>query len=173
MKYRNLKKWKLDDSLCGMIFFSQRLNELLFDYSLDSYKPMALNAPYLCKEALGLIDDIENNLIELKNLSHIIDELVWSIRNDQVAKSLLDIDLEKYTLDLEKTSLSQVKLRLEVLYQTLEPRRYLEKCTEMLKLAIKNCSKKEINLLTRLLITTTINTGVGKTHLYNKTNEFL
>ena len=155
-----------------MVFFSQKLSELLFDYSLDSYKPMALNAPYLCKEALGLIDDIENNLIELKNLQYVIDELVWSIRNDKVAKSLLDIDLEKYTLDLDKTSLSQVKLRLEVLYQTLEPRKYLEKCTEMLKSAIYSCSKSEINSLTRLLITTTINTGVGKTHLFNKTNEF-
>ena len=38
-----LKKWKFSEKLVGLLFFAQSLNELLFDYSLDSYKAPALN----------------------------------------------------------------------------------------------------------------------------------
>ena len=41
----------------GFVFFLQRMDELLFDFTIDTYKPMALNTPYLCIELLKTIKD--------------------------------------------------------------------------------------------------------------------
>jgi hypothetical protein len=106
MKFRNLSRWSEDSKLNGLKFFAQRLDELLFDYTLDSYKPSALNAPYLVKEALALVSDISANLLDYANLSHVLEELVWSVQNDKVAKSLLDADIEYYTSIASETEAS-------------------------------------------------------------------
>jgi len=171
MKYRSLHKWTLSDSVHGLVFFAQRLDELLFDYSLDSHKPAALNPPFLCVEALKLIDDIENNLIEEANLTHVLDELSWAIQNDKVSKSLLDVVLEHYVLQHD-VPISKKRLRLEVLSKTLDPTRYLKQCHILLKQAIRENKKKEIDHYSRTLITCLINIGVSKTFLYKTTKEF-
>jgi hypothetical protein len=172
MKFRSLHKWEIGESLHGLLFFAQRLDELLFDYSLDTYKPAALNAPYLCGEALSLIKDIDDGLVDEANLVHVLDELVWAIRSDKVAKSLLDVELEQYVLNTDKATLHQKRLRLEVLQKTLEPNRYLEKCHTLLREEVISCSKKGIDGLARSLATTLVNIGVSKAFLYSKTQEY-
>ena len=69
MKYRSLKKWENVDKLEGLVFFAQLLEELLFHYSLDTYKPSALNTSSLCLELRGLLIDVENDLIEQANIT--------------------------------------------------------------------------------------------------------
>lgn len=172
MRFRSLHKWKSDPSLDGLLFFAQRMDELLFDYTLDSYKPSALNAPYLCSEALGLIEDIENKVIEGANLSHVLRELEWSIHNDKLARSLLDINLSYYIIHDEDTPLSEKRKRLEALSRTIGSSRYLEKCKEALVLQIDSKSKKNIDQLARTFATTLINIGYSKSFLYKKTLDF-
>lgn len=62
MRFRSLKRWNIKPELDGLLFFAQRMDELLWDFTLDTHKPMALNAPYLCKEAISLLEDIEAEL---------------------------------------------------------------------------------------------------------------
>ena len=171
MKFRSLHKWVLSESVCGLLFFAQRLDELLFDYSLDSHKPAALNPPFLCIEALKLIDDIEDELIDDANLVHVLEELRWAIQNDKISKSLLDVPLEHYVLEHD-APLSQKRLRLEVLSKTLDPNRYLEKCRSLLKQATEKSGKKEIDSYARTLVTCLVNIGLSKAFLYRKTKEF-
>jgi hypothetical protein len=171
MKFRKLHKWTLDESLEGLIFLAQRLDELLFDFTLDSYKPSALNAPFLCIEILDIIKDIENDNIEAANLSHLLDELSWSISNDKIAKSLLDVSMDQYILSGEEP-LSQKKLRIEVLGKTLDERRYLSACFFFLKKSVTEKKKKDIDFGARVLITTLINMGISKTFLRQKIHEF-
>ncbi|MEW8071857.1 MAG: hypothetical protein AB2826_15670 [Candidatus Thiodiazotropha sp.] len=147
------------------------MEELLFDYTLDSHKPLALNPPFLCNEALLLIRDIENDLIDEENLGHVLEELIWSIQGDQIAKSLLDADLDKYVLINAETPLKDKKIRLEVLSRTLESYRYLDACYDKINTAVVNIRKKEIDVLSRSLITTLINMGISKQYLYSKTIE--
>lgn len=40
---RNLKNWSNVSSMQGMLFFVQRMDELLFHYSMDTYKAQTLN----------------------------------------------------------------------------------------------------------------------------------
>ena len=147
------------------------MDELLFDYSLDTHKPSALNPPFLCIEALKLIKDIDGKLIDEANLLHVLDELRWAIQNDKISKSLLDVPLEQYVLAHE-APLSQKRLRVEVLSKTLDPNRYLEKSRSLLKNAIKENKKKDIDSFARNFVTCLVNIGLSKAFIYKKTKEF-
>lgn len=167
MRFRNLARWGTDPNLDGLKFFAQRLDEMLFDYTLDSYKPSALNTPYLAKEALTLVSDIEAGVIDFANLSHVLEELVWSVQNDKVAKKLLDTEIEYYTAIANVGELSSLKLRLEVLDRTVNATRYIKAVIAELEQKIASLEKKSIDSLSRALVTTLINLGVSKQHLYN------
>lgn len=167
MRFRNLARWDAEANLDGLKFFAQRLDEMLFDYTLDSYKPSALNAPQLVKEALTLVADIEAGVIDFANLSHVLDELVWSVQNDKVAKALLDADVEYYTAIANEGELASLKLRLEVLDRTINAPRYSRAVIASLTEKIATGEKQTIDTLAGTLITTLINLGVSKQHLYN------
>lgn len=172
MKFRSLKNWSAGADVSSLLFFAQRMEELLFDYSLDTYKPSALNASALCSEALLVLGDVEAKILDEGNLAHVLDELEWSIHGDRVAKSLLEADLSRYLPRAVETRAAEKRLNLEVLARILNPYRYFEKCVELLALAIKECKKKEIDSLARTLCTTLINMGQSKTFLYTNTVDF-
>lgn len=172
MKLRNLSRWTLTEETASLLFFAQRIDELLFDLSLDTYKPPALNSPSLCLEAISLIKEIEKGTIEASNLQHVIEELVWSLQNDPVAKSLLDSEISYYTLHNDQTPISATKLRLEILSRTLNSARYIESTCEMLFDAITSNKKKSIDLHATALITSLVNNGVNKQWLHEQTHVF-
>jgi hypothetical protein len=172
MKFKSIRNWQLTPALDGLLFFAQRLDELLWDFSLDTYKPSALNAPFLCKEALDLINDIEADLIDAQNLKPVLEELLWSVQNDPVAKTLLDLPIEHYVLTAEGVKPAEQKLRLEVLGRTLESFRYLHACFDHLCEKVVAVEKKEIDSTTRSMVTTLINMGLSKRILFQKTNDF-
>ncbi|WP_180126965.1 hypothetical protein [Rhodoferax sp. BLA1] len=172
MIFKNISRWIVTPEIEGLLFFAQRMNELLFDYTFDTFKPSALNAPFLAKEAVSLISDIESGIIDVANLEPVLQELEWAIQNDSISKKLLDARVEYYILKSDETKLTEVKLRLEVLSKTLEPYRYLQVCTDALHDAIDKKSKKSIDALSRNVVTTLINIGLSKQHLYEATQDF-
>lgn len=172
MKFKNLKRWKLVPELDGLLFFAQRMEELLFDYSLDTYKPAALNASFLCIEALGIVDDIEEGAMDIANLRPIVEELEWSIQNDKIAKELLQLPATYYLQDIDTVKISEVKLKLEVLGRTLDPHRYLERCYQRLHEHVRQSEKKNIETVAKNIVTTLLNLGMSKQILYERTREF-
>jgi hypothetical protein len=172
MRFRSLKRWNIKPELDGLLFFAQRMDELLWDFTLDTHKPMALNAPYLCKEAISLLEDIEAELIEPANLKPVLDELVWSVQHDPVAKSLLDLPIEHYVLTSEGVKLAEQKLRLDVLGQTLQPFRYLHRAFDQIAAQVKAVEKKKLDSSIRTMVTTLINMGVSKQSLHKRSNDF-
>lgn len=172
MKFRNLHKWALSEALHGLVFFAQRFDELLFDYTLDSYRAQGLNPPYLCVEALKVIQDVEAGILDEANLAPVLEELTWSIRGDSIAKRLLDVDLDHYVLQHHDTPLQQKRLRIEVLGRNINPERYLVACMAALATAVNENAKSDIDHCARMLVTTLINRGVSKSFLYQRTREF-
>lgn len=172
MRFKNLSRWVLTQEIEGLLFFAQRIDEMLFDYTLDTYKPSALNAPFLAREAVGLIADIEAGVIDCANLEPVLQELEWAIQNDKISKKLLDANVEYYIIRSDETKLSEIKLKLEVLGKTLEPYRYLFLCIEALGEAIRGRSKKTIDQLARSMATTLVNIGVSKRYLYEVSHDF-
>ena len=172
MKFKNLSQWSITPELDGLIFFAQRLDELVWDFTLDTYKPMALNAPFLCHEALTVIENIESGLIDSANLKPVLEELIWSVQNDAIAKSLLDLPIERYVQTDENIKLSDRKRRLSALSKTLGPFRYLDECLSRLSEYVKAIEKKNIDFTVRTLVTTLINMGMSKKSLQAKTYAF-
>ncbi|QRP62627.1 hypothetical protein I6J77_10800 [Rhodanobacter sp. FDAARGOS 1247] len=172
MRLKNLSRWTLDDQTVGLLFFAQRLDELLFDYTLDTYKPPALNAPFLCVEAIELIYEIDKGFIEPANLEPVLEELTWSLQNDDVAKNLLNADINYYTLRNDETPLPVTKLRLEALGRTINSSRYLHALIDRLAVAVRQSAKREIDSLASSLVTTLINVGMSKQFIFNSTQEY-
>lgn len=172
MKFRTLKNWPDTASTSILLFFAQRMEELLFDYTLDTYKPSALNAPALCQEALVVLADIESKVLEASALTHVLDELEWSIHSDPVSKSLLEANLSRYLVRDDGVSIAEKKLKLEVLSGMLNQHRYFIRCVEFLEKAISNGDKKDVDLLARTLCTTLINLGQSKYFLYKEVVDY-
>lgn len=172
MKFHSLHKWALGKETEALLFFAQRMDELLFDYSLDAYKPGALTSSTLCEEALDLIAEVESGIVDASNLGHVLEELVWTLRHDLVAQSLLDADVGQYVLQHTDTPLHEKKIRLEVLGKTLHERRYLVACMDLLIGAVGKKTKSDIDRLARTLVEALVGMGVSKEFLYKKTKEF-
>jgi hypothetical protein len=172
VKLKNTKDWHQEPKLEKLLFLAQRLDELYFDYTLDTYKPPALNSVHLCREAIELIEDIEDDLIDRNNLAYVLEELEWSLSSDIVAKMILEAPFQKFILKGESVKLSEIKVRLEVLERVLNPLKYIEGCQILLKIEIESGSKKKIDSILRTYTSSLINHGISKQHLYEKTQEF-
>ena len=169
MKFRTLRNWTNPTKSEGLIFFAQLLEELLFDYSLDTYKPSAMNSSTLCVEAKKLIDDIEEELIDKSNLDHILKELILSLRKDDIAKSLLTIKVDSLAKKFENkdTPIQEVATILEIIQARITLKAYKERTEQLLMDAVANPNQKDlIRSLTRSYVTTLINFGYSTRFLY-------
>lgn len=171
MNYRKIDHWDVANLGEGLIYCIQRLDELLFDYTIDSYKPRALNPPSLCIELLNAIDEVEAGNIDINNIKFILEELNASVKTDKVAKKLITSNIEYFT-NFDNGQLSNLKLRISVLERSLERYRYIKSVQEDLFQAIKKNHKNEINTLIGSYVTTFINWGISKQFLYNQMNKF-
>ena len=176
MKIKTLDNWKNKPNTKGLLFFAQVLDELLFDYTLDSYKPMALNAKLLCLEASRTINDVKTGLIKPQNLKHIVDELKWSLNNDLIARLLLGKNLAKFERELNKNisnNLVKLKQVVSLLYHYFDDEKYLNKIKEELIDKIKTGKEKEkIYKLTKTFVTELINYGYNSNHIYFQISSF-
>lgn len=173
MKFNSLHNWEYAQPLEGLLFFVQRIDEMLFDYTLDSYKPPALNAPFLCIEALRTIEDIENDLIDKTNLKHILEELQWAIRQDSAASEIIELDQSYYLGDINDITSRNHKVKLEVLLSEIKPSLYLRKTEKIIYTATQNVKEKNlINNLAKTYLTTLKNIGFHNNHIYSKLNDY-
>lgn len=169
MKYRNLKNWAEPEKTEGLAFFAQLLEELLFDFSLDTYKPSAMNSCSLCMEAIFLIRDIENELIDRANLTHVLQELQLNLRNDEVAQSLLDIGLDTIESKFNNSNLplQELAVIVNIIGSQLSIKPYKKRTEEfLLDVLSDNKEKNRIRSLTRSYVTTLISLGYSTRYLY-------
>lgn len=168
MQYRAQNKWVNPENLKSLSYFVQLLEELLFDYTHSTYKPSIMHVPSLCFEALMTIDDIENGCINQAHITHIIDELIESLKKDKIAISLLTLPLNTFIEQLKSTShgINDKKTVLELLNLQLEKNKYENKLKEELISCIySEYNPDNIRELTRLLVTHLTLRGVSKEYL--------
>lgn len=175
MRYIKTPHWTDLQNQQGLLFFSQALSEALFDYTLDTYKPQALNIRLLCIEALQTIDNIKLGLIKKPNIEAIIDELKWSLNGDFVAKKMIGDKLmgivEK--INANRSNLKKLKETILLLYHFLDNRKYLKELENtLINLTPQNKEKENIYKATRAYITELINYGYTTAYIYHNTNRF-
>lgn len=162
MKYRSLSKWKQTSQTVNLLYFAQMLDELFFEYSLDTYKPSAMNSSLLCEEATEVIDEIEKGNIQKPNLQHILDELCENLARDPVSQSLLTIQLDQINANLKNPKVDHEEKRLVVnlIRREINLKAYKEENENQLKSAIRaETDFKKIRTLTRSYATTLVNLG--------------
>jgi hypothetical protein len=175
MKYRNIAKWDSPENSKSLLFFAQLMEELLFDFSLDTYKPSAMNTSLLCEEALEVIAEIDNGNIKKPNLQHVLSELCENLSKDETAKSLLKMELSAINsvlLDIKKSS-SDKKIVVELIQRQIYLKKYKKRNEELLAEAImKSYSFSIIRALTRSYATTLINIGYSSEYIYQYCQKF-
>lgn len=154
------------------MYFAQRLDEMLFSFSLDTYKPPALTALQLSTEALVQLHLVEKGIVDEQTLVPVIDELNWAITNDPIAKELLVIDRNKLVPHASGTSSDDRKVRFELLRKQLSTHRYLDVATRQLTQAIVGNKLSEVETLSRLYVTNLLNAGYSHSYIHLVTKRF-
>ncbi len=175
MRFRRLTKWDDPEQSAALIYFAQLCEEMLFDFSLDTYKASVMNTGTLCAEALQTIREVELGNIKSPNINHVIAELCSSFEKDTVAHTLVPLPINTYLKVLKnpKTPAKELQPILELLYFQVSPLKYRKKNEELLANAIRETrSIADIRRLARTYITTLIATGFSQRHLTETTLDF-
>ena len=91
MRSNNVQKWRKDDSLEMLLFFAQRMDELLFHHTLDSYRYPVMSIISLCEEYIITYD---NSNISDVNLDFIMEEIKARLSEDTVAINILSKNIK-------------------------------------------------------------------------------
>jgi hypothetical protein len=168
---KNIPHWTKFPEFESCLFFVQKLDELLFDYTIDTYKHQALNTILLIREALIIYDVIDEGYSDNQNIKAILEELNSKYSHDIIAKSLVKDEYNLYLPITDFENNTENKLKLELLRHKLRGASYISKCKELLIEAISKNAKRDISNLTSSLITTLKAAGYSQTYLFKKTQE--
>lgn len=161
MKHKNLLKFSQEIVSEGVVLFAQLLDEMLFDYTMDTYKPAAFSPSYMCSEASGILRRVERGEIDRSQMTHILAELRNLLARDLVAKRLIDFDPDFYVRFNEGDTPAQLSTRLGLLQNKLKASTYLQACEHDILCALANPrEKKEIRSLARSWVAAKLNFGV-------------
>ncbi len=175
MQNPNLIKWSKDPELEGLLFFAQSINEMLFDYTLDTYKVPALNTHFRCIEGLVFIDMVERGLIHQKALDPTIDEFLWSFKSDPIIKGLFGPKMGGYVREVERIKNKNEELEniLNLIGDLLSSNYIKEAKKRLITIICQEPKQKDlIYSLTRSFLTELIYAGYSKGFIFHKTNQF-
>ncbi len=170
MIFKDIQNWSNPNELPGLLFFAQRMDELSFEYSLDSFKAPTLNAPFLIIEMLSEIQINKQIGRSHSAIAHILDEAESRLKNDIVAPNLLSPGLPYY-LNADRQKPEDIEARLRVLGTELHPNRYLRECYRLIDHAIQENRKISIDFLSKEIVTTLQSLGVSSFEINSKVNE--
>lgn len=105
MKKGDIRKWIDIEGCKNMLFFSQLVNELLFDYSIPSNRISTLNSHYLVLDAMSAIQSIERRGVPEGTLKPIIEELYCELDKDVIFENKEPLD---YFLKLQGGNTPQI-----------------------------------------------------------------
>ncbi|WP_420002909.1 hypothetical protein [Arenibacterium sp. LLYu02] len=179
MKYRPLKKWKKVDELRGLLFFVQRLEELTFSYSLDSYKAPTTSIFGLASEAIDILSEASHFKADSQNKAinaadHIVKELRYRLSGNKIARSYISIDVDRLlTLDKEKNTIKDYIDALKTFRAEADEEQYIsEIIKQVISLSSKGNKKKDLDLLAREFASTLQARGMSREHIYESVIDF-
>ena len=149
----------------GLLFFSQRLDEMLFDYTIDLYKVPVLNTHLLLREYISVLNQVE---ISNRYLPIILAEITSSLAKDPVVKKYWGNDNVVKSLDALKILPDKAKAAMiEYLNHAFGDTRYLEWCCEYIKwIVTQNNQKEKIEQALKCFLPELIRKGYSSQYIY-------
>jgi hypothetical protein len=179
MLLRDTSNWTNLEETKGLLFLVQRLEELTFPYSLDSYKSPTMSVQGLLLESLTLIRESqtlgEQNFEKAMNsLSHIIDEIRLRLKGNFIAKSVSSLNLDTLTAHKgEKEPITEVERRFKIAYAELNSQSYLhEIISNIIELGNDGKNKAKLDFLAREFSSFLQSRGVSREHMQNVLQDF-
>ena len=178
MKKGNLKKWTNIEDCNNMLFFSQLVNELLFDYSIPSNRISTLNSHYLTLDAMSAIHSIERKGVPEGTLKPIIEELYCELDKDVI---FYDKEPLSYFLKAQGGNSPQIAKPKDLNYNDgkkcvqainsvfFENNKYFELLKDAIVAKVKSNKTEEQQKLFRLtksLLTELMNSGYSLKYIY-------
>lgn len=171
--------WDYNKNLETLLFFFQRSEEMLSKYTVDTYHVKMHNTISLCREALSLYEKLDAlNIIDeyyTKYICDILDELIFSIHNDDVIKQLLGVRLESVVTGIEtaKSNSSLLERWIETVLDFCKSKKYLEKNKEIIcDSVVNNHNKDKLSTAMTRFYSHLINNGYSEEYLYKQVKEF-
>lgn len=152
-------KWKeANQNQDGLLFFSQRLDEMLFDYSIDLYKAPILNTHLLIREYISVYND---KSVDNKYLKWILEELCFSLRQDLILTKYWGKDnIAQAIHTLNELGANSVISFIKYLNHIMGNNQYLSWCKDYADSIIsKYNEKKKIERLLRCLVPELVGAG--------------
>lgn len=171
MKFSRPTNWIGNFNQDGLLYFAQRIEEMLYSYTDTLYSVPALNTHLLVLEYLETDESIENRTIAETQLKHIVDEFQGSFKSDVVIQDNLTEEECKNILDKLNTSNStnQKKIML-YLWEFLKD--YNNWCVAYIKKIVpQENEKKKIEKALRCFIPELIGRGYSGEYIYYYVKE--
>lgn len=178
MKFRNLHKFQDLENSKNFIFFYQLLEEMLFDYTLDTYKPSILNLHSLIEEAFEVINEIEKGNIKSPNIIHVLDELVTNLEKDKIANEMISISRKEINRILKNHKKIEnhgvIKNTLAIVYNLVNKIKYKKNLElEIINLLQEKEERfKDIRSTTRSYVTFLIYKGYNPNYIRKEVLDF-
>lgn len=176
MKKRRIDHWTYSPQLENLLFYAYIMDEMTFNYTLDSFKASVHNIFSLMRECVETIIDIQNKTIKAGALPPIIEEIKDAIKKDSVfaqicKKNHLDLIIPQIDANADG---SVLKTKLEMFLVPNIVNQYNELIKKTLSNTIKdiNPQKKKIEKLSRLFVSQMKFMGYPNASIYKKTKDY-
>ena len=173
MRINNLNAWEYNSSLSTLLFFAQKMDELLFHHSTDTYRYPVLSIIDLCDEYITVYKDVEDKIIAENNLKYIKEELIALLKEDTVAIKILSSDYkERFVKNNGSWSKKEIYENIIFMRRKLGGGIYLQEVIELLRNNIKeNKEKRLVDRYSGVLARLLIDVGYSDTYIYNCLHE--
>lgn len=152
--------------LDGVLYFAQRLDEMLFNFSIDLYKAPVLNTHSLLTEYISIYKNTE---IDNKYLSVVLEELCDTLSKDPIINKYWGRDNILKAQDAFRSLPDKAKITLaEYLLHAFGETKYFTWCCEYTKLIVGQSNQKErIEQALKCLIPELIGKGYSSQYIYH------
>lgn len=159
-------KWNKGFTHDGMLFFAQRLEEMLNHYTNHLYKVPILNTYLLIKEYLNTAQLIKKEIISGEHLKFIMEEFQYSFTRDIIIKNYIEEEKIKFILQkLNESSQDDQERLMHYLLYTL--RNYNYWCKEFLRNIVEEENqKKKIDMALRSYLPGLIGAGYSQEYIF-------
>lgn len=167
MIFAKLDNWKDGFRHDGMLYFTQRIAEMLFHYSDHIYRTPVLNTYLLFFEYFHTVDLIKEGTINENHKRYILDELLDSFHDDIVIRKYMDEkEIEKIIHEINSSNDIERDKVLDYLKAKISD--YDFWCKEYLReLVVEGKQKTKINKILKSYIPGLIGAGYDREFIYH------
>ena len=167
MKFSKPTNWINNFRHDGLLYFAQRIEEMLFSYTSELYSVPAMNTHLLVLEYLNTDETIEDRSIAEAQLKHIMEEFQYSFKNDIIIQNNLTEEECKNILD--KLNTSNIVNRKKVMIYLFELlKKYGKWCVTYIKEIVQQeQEKKKIERALKCFVPELIGRGYSGEYIYH------